>query len=190
MCARIGMVTGEGLAGVLRRKFPVWLVVAFSVALLLANSLNIGADLSGMADAGKLMTGLNSQLLVCLFGVAISIATVVCRYRQIANTLQWLALSLFAYVVAALVMKADWSGVLHDTFVPSLPHGKRRLGHARRDPRHHHQPLSLLLAGLPGNRRGKSHGPRHHRAAARRHPVARSCPASWMSAWAPSSRIS
>src|SRR5450432_383898 len=59
MCARIGMVTGEGLGGAMRRKFPRWLLVIFSVALLVANTINIAADLSGMADAGEMLTGVN-----------------------------------------------------------------------------------------------------------------------------------
>src|ERR1017187_5877666 len=54
MCARIGMVTGEGLGSALRKKFPRWLVILFSLALLIANTINIGSDLSGMADAGQI----------------------------------------------------------------------------------------------------------------------------------------
>ncbi len=121
MCARIGLVTGEGLGAVFRRKFPRWLIITFSVALLIANSINIGADLSGMADAGQLLTGAPSMALVFVFGVGIAYATVRFNYARIANTLKWLALSLFAYVVAAFVARGDWSGVARDTFVPSLP---------------------------------------------------------------------
>jgi NRAMP (natural resistance-associated macrophage protein)-like metal ion transporter len=121
MCARIGMVTGEGLGAVFKRKFPRWLVVVFSVALLIANSINIGADLSGMADAGELLTRIPSLLLVFAFGIAIAFATVQFPYQRIANTLKWLALSLFAYVIAAFVSGGSWAGVLHDTFVPTLP---------------------------------------------------------------------
>ena len=64
MCARIGMVTGEGLAGALRKKFPRPLIRMASFALLIANTINIGADLSGMADAGAMMTGVDSRILV------------------------------------------------------------------------------------------------------------------------------
>ena len=59
MCARIGMVTGVGLAGALRQKFPRKLVLLASLALVSANTINIGADLSGMADAAEMLTGLN-----------------------------------------------------------------------------------------------------------------------------------
>jgi Mn2+/Fe2+ NRAMP family transporter len=74
-----------------------------------------------MADAGKYLTGVPSMALVCLFGVAIAIATVAFPYRQIANILKWLALSLFAYVIAAFIAPGKWSGVLHDTLAPSWP---------------------------------------------------------------------
>jgi len=121
MCARIGMVTGEGLGAVFKRKFPRWLVIVFSIALLVANSINIGADLSGMADAGELLTRIPSLPLVFVFGIAIAVATVRFPYHRIANTLKWLALSLFAYVIAAFVSGASWTGVLRDTFVPAWP---------------------------------------------------------------------
>jgi NRAMP (natural resistance-associated macrophage protein)-like metal ion transporter len=123
MCARIGMVTGVGLAGALRKKFPMPLLVVASLALLAANSINIGADLSGMADAGEMLTGINSHLYVVGFGVAIAAATILFRYYQIAKILKWLALTLFAYVITAFLVGPDWLAVLHDTFVPSWPKG-------------------------------------------------------------------
>src|ERR1051326_3188461 len=61
MCARIGMVSGSGLARALRRKFPRWLVLIAGLALLTANTFNIGADLSGMADAAELLTQIRSE---------------------------------------------------------------------------------------------------------------------------------
>jgi Mn2+/Fe2+ NRAMP family transporter len=123
MCARIGMVTGGGLAGALRQKFPRKLVLIASLALLSANTINIGADLSGMADAAEMLTGLNSHWLVIIFGVAIATATVWCRYYQIAGTLKWLCLVLFAYVITAFIVHPDWSTALRDTFTPAWPKG-------------------------------------------------------------------
>jgi len=121
MCARIGMVTGEGLAGAMRKKFPKWLLVVFSVALLLANTINIAADLSGMADAAEMLTGLNSHYFVVLFGAGIAWATIRLRYYQIAGVLKWLALVLFAYVITAFSIGPDWASVVRDTFIPSVP---------------------------------------------------------------------
>jgi NRAMP (natural resistance-associated macrophage protein)-like metal ion transporter len=123
MCARIGMVTGVGLAGALRQKFPRKLVLIASLALLSANTINIGADLSGMADAAEMLTGLNSNWLVIIFGATIATATVWCRYYQIAGTLKWLCLVLFAYVITAFIVHPDWASTLRDTFTPAWPKG-------------------------------------------------------------------
>src|SRR3984893_12335731 len=121
MCARIGMVTGRGLAGALRQKFPPWLILTGAVALLAANTLNVGADLAGMAEAAAMWTGINSHFFVLIFGIAIAWATIQFRYYQIAAALKWLAAVLFAYVITAFIIKPDWRAVLHDTFLPSWP---------------------------------------------------------------------
>lgn len=128
MCARIGMCSGYGLASALRRKFPTALVAAAALALLAANIINIGADLSGMADAMQMLTGINSHVLVLVFGVGISAATVWLPYAQIARVLKWLALFLFSYIFTAIVVKPDWMQVLRDTFVPHIPHGREAWG--------------------------------------------------------------
>ena len=128
MCARIGMVSGYGLARALRRKFSAPVAAIASIALLAANIFNIGADLAGMADASEMLTHLNSHIWVIVFGVGISASTVYFRYVRIANTLKWLALFLFAYVLTAFLVHADWLQVLRDTFIPSLPHRKEEWG--------------------------------------------------------------
>jgi Mn2+/Fe2+ NRAMP family transporter len=124
MCARIGMCSGYGLASALRRKFPTWIVATTALSLLAANIINIGADLSGMADAAEMLTGVNSHLYVILFGIGISAATVWLPYGKIANVLKWLALFLFAYVLTAIVVHPNWLSIVRDTIVPSLPRGK------------------------------------------------------------------
>ncbi len=124
MCARIGMVSGRGLTAAFKTKFPRPLVLIAISALLLANTINVGADLAGMADAAEMLTHVSSHLWVLVFAAGISWATVKLRYYQIANTLKWLALVLFAYVISAFVVHPDWLSALHDTFVPSLPSGK------------------------------------------------------------------
>jgi NRAMP (natural resistance-associated macrophage protein)-like metal ion transporter len=124
MCARIGMVTGEGLAGALRKRFPKPLLIAAAVALLGANVINIAADLAGMADAAEMLSGINSHVLVVVFGVAITAAAVRLRYVQIATVLKWLALVLGAYVITAFLVHPHWRQVLRDAVVPSLPQGR------------------------------------------------------------------
>lgn len=124
MCARIGMVTGSGLAFTLQKKFPRSLVMLASLALLFANTLNVASDLAGMADAAEMMTGMNSHLFVIVFAAVISIATVKLRYSQIANTLKWLALALFAYVIAAFQIHPHWAEIGRASFTISLPKSK------------------------------------------------------------------
>jgi NRAMP (natural resistance-associated macrophage protein)-like metal ion transporter len=121
MCARIGMVTGRGLTAGLRHKFPRWLVVGCAGVLLIANTINIGADLSGMADSAEVFSGLGSHYWVVPFAVLIAWATIRFHYRSIARVLKWLALVLLAYVGAALSLHPDWLAVARDTFVPRLP---------------------------------------------------------------------
>jgi NRAMP (natural resistance-associated macrophage protein)-like metal ion transporter len=124
MCARIGKVTGQGLAGNLKARFPTWLLYLFVMALLVANTINIAADLAGMADAAAMLTGLNSRIFVVSFAGLILWATVRLRYQQIANALKGLVLVLFAYPVTAFVVGVDWRQVVHATFVPSMPHSR------------------------------------------------------------------
>ncbi len=124
MCARIGQVTGKGLAGNLSQRFPRWLLLLFVGALLTANTINIAADLAGMADAASMLSGINSHWFVITFALLISWATVKLQYRQIANVLKWLVLVLFAYPITAFIVGADWGQVLHDTLIPSIPHSK------------------------------------------------------------------
>jgi NRAMP (natural resistance-associated macrophage protein)-like metal ion transporter len=122
MCARIGKVTGRGLAGNFRQRFPGWLLIVVIIALLAANTINIAADLAGMADAAQMLSGVKSHWFVVAFALLISWATVRLRYHQIANVLKWLVLVLFAYPITAFVVGADWGRVARDTLVPSMPH--------------------------------------------------------------------
>src|ERR1700686_5751442 len=90
MCARVGMVTGMGLAGALRERFPRWVVGLISLALLGANTINIASDLAGMGDAAQMLGGGPSGIYVWVFGLGICALTVRLRYQQIANVLKWL----------------------------------------------------------------------------------------------------
>jgi Mn2+/Fe2+ NRAMP family transporter len=124
MCARIGMVTGGGLAAALRTKFPRWLLALAAGALLMANTFNIGADLAGMADAAQLLTAVDSRIWVVVFGTAIAVATVELRYLTLASALKWLALVLLVYILAAIALRPNWGRVAHDALDPSLPRGR------------------------------------------------------------------
>lgn len=123
-CARIGMVTGRGLAAALKKKFPRPVVLLAALALLGANTINIAADLAGMADASAMLTHVSSHLWVVVFAVGISWATIRLNYSQIAHILKWLAVILFAYVITAFRVHTEWGAVLRATFIPSVPHGR------------------------------------------------------------------
>jgi NRAMP (natural resistance-associated macrophage protein)-like metal ion transporter len=124
MCARIGMVTGAGLGAALRRKGPRWLLFGGALGLLAANTINVGSDLSGMADAAEMLTGINSHVYVVIFGIGIAYATIRFHYHQIAMIMKWLAAVLFAYVITAFIVGPNWWSVLRDTFVPSWPRNR------------------------------------------------------------------
>ena len=123
MCARVGMVTGMGLAGAFREKFPRWVVAFIALALLVANTINIASDLAGMADAAEMLGAGPSGVYVWVFGLGICAATIWLRYHVIANVLKWLALALVAYIITAFLVTPHWIPVLKTTVLPSLPHG-------------------------------------------------------------------
>lgn len=120
MCARLGMVTGRGLAGVLRRNYSRWILWGACGLLIVANVVNIGADLGGMAEATEMMTGVNSLVWTPVYAALITSLLFWTSYRFIARAFKWLTLVLFAYVVAAFLAKPDWSAVLRSTFVPHI----------------------------------------------------------------------
>ena len=124
MCARIGKVTGQGLAATLKQRFPKWLLFTVVFALLAANTINIAADLAGMADAAAMLSGINSRWFVIAFAILISWATVRLQYKQIASVLKWLVLVLVAYPITAFVVGANWGQVMRDTLLPSIPHSR------------------------------------------------------------------
>ena len=120
MCARLGLVTGRGLAGVVRRNYPRSVLWGACTLLIVANVFNIGADLGGMAEATEMMTGIKSYYWTPFFTVLIISLLFFSSYRQIARIFKWLTLVLFAYVITAFLSQPDWSAVLKATFVPHI----------------------------------------------------------------------
>jgi NRAMP (natural resistance-associated macrophage protein)-like metal ion transporter len=120
MCARLGMVTGQGLAAVIRGRYSRWILWPSCALLLIANTFNIGADLGGMADAMQVVTGVRAYFWNPLFACAIVVILFLTSYRAMARVLKWLTMVLFAYVITAFLAKPDWSAVLHATFIPHL----------------------------------------------------------------------
>src|SRR3989442_5095061 len=120
MCARLGMVTGRGLAGVVRRRYSRGVLWAACALLVVANVFNIGADLGGMAEATEMVTGIDSRLLVPLYAGLVVSLLFWSSYRRIARTFKWLTLVLFAYVGAGILARPDWSAILRATVVPHV----------------------------------------------------------------------
>ncbi|HEX9461880.1 MAG TPA: divalent metal cation transporter [Alphaproteobacteria bacterium] len=121
--ARIGSVTGYGLAGNLRRHYSVWLLRAAVGLLLIANVLNLGADLGAMGSALKLMIGGSTHLYAVLFGAMCALLQIFIPYRRYADVLKWLTLSLFAYVAVAFVVHVPWGEVVWLALIPGLGAG-------------------------------------------------------------------
>ncbi len=120
-CARIGLVSGRGLAGATRRHYPRWFLYGACLLLLAANVFNIAADLAGMADAAEMLTGVSSEFWVPLFGLGVIVATVYTSYARFAAWLKWLTAVLFAYILSAVLAQPNWSAALRDTLVPHVP---------------------------------------------------------------------
>jgi NRAMP (natural resistance-associated macrophage protein)-like metal ion transporter len=118
MCARLGMVTGRGLAGVIRVRYPKWVLWSACFLLIVANVFNIAADLGGMADATRMVTGVPAYYWTPLFALLIVGLLFRTSYRLMAKVFKWLTLVLFAYVITAFLAHPDWWAVLRYTVSP------------------------------------------------------------------------
>jgi NRAMP (natural resistance-associated macrophage protein)-like metal ion transporter len=120
MCARLGLVTRRGLASVLRKYYPPWLLWFACGLLLVGNTINIAADLSGMAAGAELLTHVNHIWFVPVFAVVILLFLMFGSYAMLLRIFKWLRLVVFAYVVAAFLAKPSWSAVARGTFLPQI----------------------------------------------------------------------
>lgn len=118
MCARIGIVTGRGLAGNMRKKFPKSVVFLLVALLFATNTLNLGADLGMMAAAAQLLVPLPFSFLVVILALISLTLQIFTEYRTYARYLKWLTLSLFAYILVSFSIKIDWWMALQGTFLP------------------------------------------------------------------------
>ncbi len=118
--ARIGRVSGHGLAGNIRRHYPKWVLYGLVSLLLAANTINIGADLSAMADATALLIGGSRHAYILGFGFFCVVLQIYFSYARYVRVLKWLTLSLFAYVGVVFSVDLPWSDVIKGVFVPSL----------------------------------------------------------------------
>jgi NRAMP (natural resistance-associated macrophage protein)-like metal ion transporter len=126
ICAKIGMVYGKGMAGVLRDHYPRWVLYVAVALLCVANTINVGTDIGAIAAAINLVLPASAQaavsvkLLIVPVALSIVVLQVYGSYRLIAKVFKWLSLTLFAYIAAAFLARPHWGEVLYNTFVPHV----------------------------------------------------------------------
>jgi NRAMP (natural resistance-associated macrophage protein)-like metal ion transporter len=118
--ARIGRVTGRGIAGNMRKYYPRWLAYIIAGLLVIANVINLGADLSAMGAALQLLIGGSALLYAVIFAVISLLLQIFVPYEKYVNLLKWLTLVLFAYVATVFVVRVPWGEALHSTFIPTI----------------------------------------------------------------------
>jgi len=118
--ARIGRVTGRGIAGNLKQHYPRPLLYGLVTLLLAANIINLGADLGAMAAGLRLVVGGPQMVYVALFGLVSALLQVFARYSRYVSALKWLTLSLFAYLAVLLVVHVPWGEVARGVLLPKI----------------------------------------------------------------------
>lgn len=112
-CARIALVTGQGLARVIKRRMPNWVLVVTVFLVALANTVNIAADLSSMAAVVTMFSPISQLFAVALIAILVGAAEILIPYHQYARVLRWLCLSLLSYVAVLVVANVDWQQVVN-----------------------------------------------------------------------------
>ncbi len=115
-CSRIGAITGKGLAAVIKEHYSKKLLYMSVMLVVIANVINIGADLGAMAATTQLFIDVPFALLAILYAVIIVLLVIFMNYRTYAKILKWLALTLFAYPVTTFLVEQDWVAVMMNTF--------------------------------------------------------------------------
>ena len=119
-CARIGAVTGQGLAGVIRQHYSRKVLFGVVLLVVVANTINIGADIGAVAEAARLVVDVPFGLLAALTAILVVVLEVFVSYRNYARYLKWLVLSLLAYPATALIVREPWDKILEATFIPHI----------------------------------------------------------------------
>lgn len=119
-CARIGAVTGKGLAAVVKENYSKKILFGTLLLILVANTINIGADLGAMGAAAQLIIPIDFTILTLIFTVIILILEIFTSYKVYARILKWLALSLLAYPITVLLVQQPWGELLRATFIPHI----------------------------------------------------------------------
>ncbi|MFA6160414.1 MAG: divalent metal cation transporter [Parcubacteria group bacterium] len=124
VCARIGLVTNQGLTGVLAKHYKKRIVAVAVLLLIVANVINIGADLGAMASALSMLTHINFYVGALFFATLTIIMEVFIGYHYYVKFLKWLTISVLAYIITGIIIHPDWLTVLHWTFLPKIEFSK------------------------------------------------------------------
>ncbi len=116
--ARIGRVTGHGIAGNIRRNYSPWLLYPLIFLLVIANTINLGADIGAMGDAVKLLVGGPALLYAAIFAIASVLLQVLASYPRCSKIMKWMTLALFSYVLTVLAVHVPWMKAIHGTLLP------------------------------------------------------------------------
>jgi NRAMP (natural resistance-associated macrophage protein)-like metal ion transporter len=132
LSARIGWATGEGLAANIAKVCPRWLTMVLVGLLVVANTINIGADIGAMAEAARLLSGGRPTLFILAFGAACVLGQVFFSYERSVRILKWLTLALFSYFAVLLVVQVPWHRATVESLQPwrFLPEGTRASDYA------------------------------------------------------------
>jgi len=120
MCARIGIVTGKGLAGVILDNYSKKVLYITVFLLVVANTINIGTDLGAMASSAQMLLGLPYSFWLILITGSIITLEIFVPYKTYSKILKYLALTLFSYILAAFVVELDWDTIFYETLIPNL----------------------------------------------------------------------
>jgi NRAMP (natural resistance-associated macrophage protein)-like metal ion transporter len=123
-CARLALVTGQGLAAIIKARLPRWILVVAVILVALANTVNIAADLASMSAALRLIVPVDQTVGVIGFALVIALSEIFVPYHRYSRVLRWLCLSLLAYVAVMFVAKVDWHAVTVGTFLPHISFSK------------------------------------------------------------------
>lgn len=119
-CARIGIVTNHGLAGVLKKHYKKRIVMGITLALIVANVINIGADLGAMAKSLQMLVGINFYVATIFFAVVIIMLEIFVGYHTYVKILKWLAVSVLAYIATAFMIDINWSTIFESAVIPKI----------------------------------------------------------------------
>jgi NRAMP (natural resistance-associated macrophage protein)-like metal ion transporter len=119
-CARIGVVTGKGLAGIIKEYYSRKILMGAVILVVIANTINIGADIGAIASSSKLVLDLPFSFFAIAFAILIVLLEVFVSYKNYAKFLKWLTLTLLAYPLTALIVHEPWGQIIRATLIPHV----------------------------------------------------------------------